>query len=111
MRSAIDRRLAVLEYMCERRYDTRANLMFEFGVSKNTIDRDIQALACSYPIYTTQGKGGGVHVVDGFRMNKRYMTDKQCELLKRLSENLTNEDFETMQSIINTYQKPERKNK
>lgn len=75
--SANERRMQILEVLCERRHETRENLANEFGVSKRTIEYDIQTLMLSYPIYTTQGGGGGIHVMDGYRFGKKYMTDKQ----------------------------------
>ena len=48
--SVAERRQDIIEYLCEVRFETRANLMFRYSVSKNTIDRDLQALSCRYPI-------------------------------------------------------------
>lgn len=56
--TANERRMALLEVLCLRRHDTRENLSFEFGVSKRTIEYDVQILSVSYPIYSVQGKGG-----------------------------------------------------
>ena len=58
--SATERRKDILEALCERKFDTRANLAFEFGVSKRTIDNDIIVLSLKHPIYTIPGRGGGV---------------------------------------------------
>ncbi len=108
MRSTAERRQAILEYLCEKRHDTRANLIFEFGVSKNTIDRDLQLLACSYPIYTTQGNGGGVHVIDGYKLGRKYMTKKQTELLERIGTGLSGDDYGTLQSILKVFKEPQK---
>ena len=64
--AAEQRRLAIMELLCSRRHDTRENLAFEFGVSKRTIEYDVSILSLRYPIYTTQGKGGGIYVMEGF---------------------------------------------
>ena len=61
-----ERRCAIMEVLCARRHETRGNLANEFGVSKRTIEYDVQSLSLDYPIYTTQGKGGGIYVVEGF---------------------------------------------
>ena len=42
MQSALDRRQAMLEMLSDRRQETVANLMAEFGVSRCTILRDIE---------------------------------------------------------------------
>ena len=101
--TAAERRQAILEALCVRRHDTRENLAFEFGVSKRTIEYDVLALSLKYPIYTTQGGSGGIHVVDGFYLNKPKLNEKQTALLKRLLPTLTGEDKETMLGIIKNF--------
>ena len=61
--TASERRNAILEVLCFRRFDTVANLAFEFGVTDRTIRNDILTLSLEYPIYTTKGNGGGIHAV------------------------------------------------
>ena len=109
--SANERRMQILEVLCDRRHESIDNLAFEFGVSRRTIRYDIEMLTCSYPIYTTQGNGGGVHVVDGYKFGCKYMTDKQTELLERLAAKLTGNDFQIMQEIIKNFKQPRRKDK
>lgn len=79
MGASKERRRAIMEVLCARRHETRGNLAFEFGVSKRTIEYDVQSLSLEYPIYTTQGKGGGIHVVAGFELKQteRKVTDSQ----------------------------------
>lgn len=108
--TANDRRMQMLEVLCERRHDTMENLANEFNVSFMTIRRDITALSCSYPIYTTQGTGGGVHIVDGYRLGKKYLTETESILLEKLASKLIGADFETMQGIIKKFKEPRRKN-
>ena len=50
--TASERRNAILEVLCFRRFDTVANLAFEFGVTDRTIRNDILTLSLEYPIYT-----------------------------------------------------------
>ena len=106
--NANERRRQILEVLCERRFDTISNLMFEFSVSRATIKRDIQELTLSYPIYTTLGNGGGV---DGYRIGKQYLTKEQKNLLEKLATRLTGEDFQTMQSILKKFSEPSRGDK
>ncbi len=101
--TASERRQAILELLCQRRHETRENLAFEFGVSKRTIEYDVLQLSLDYPVYTTQGNGGGIHVVDGFYFNRPKMNDKQTSLLQKLLLTLSGEDKEIMQSIIKNY--------
>ena len=110
MRSTAERRMAILEYMCERRHETLENLMFEFDVSRSTIIRDLCELSRHYPICTKPGNGGGVHVVEGFILGRKYFSDKQQELLERLSVRLDGDDLKTMKSILKVFSAPKTEN-
>ena len=79
--TANERRRAIMEVLCRRRYDTRENLASEFGVSKRTIANDLIALSLEYPIYTVQGNGGGIHVEKGYKLDGKYLSDEEAELL------------------------------
>ncbi len=108
MQSALERRQEILEVLCERRRESVENLATEFGVNERTIRRDIEYMTLSYPIYTVPGKGGGVYVSDGYRLGKKYLTDKQAELLEELSKGLTGNELAVMQSILKTFKEPRR---
>ena len=101
--TAAERRQAILEALCIRRHDTRENLAFEFGVSKRTIEYDVLELSLTYPIYTTQGNGGGIHVVDGFYLDKPHLNEKEAALLSKILPTLTGEDKKTMSEILKKY--------
>jgi predicted DNA-binding transcriptional regulator YafY len=81
VRSALERRKEILSVLNIRRQDTVSNLAFEFCVSVRTILRDIELLCIDYPIYTVQGKGGGVYMLDGCKAGRKYMSEAQEELL------------------------------
>lgn len=105
MQSANERRLALLETMCVRRYDKIDNLAFEFGVDRRTIERDVELLSISHPIYTTKGTGGGVHIMEGYDLHKRYLTDKQSEYLEELAATSTGESKQIALSILKDFSK------
>ena len=97
----------ILTVLCNRRSEVAENLALEFGVTPRTIYSDIQILSCSYPIITIQGNGGGIKIMDGYTLGMKYLTDKQLELLTRLSDKLTGEDDKlTIKAIITTYKNP-----
>jgi predicted ArsR family transcriptional regulator len=108
MQGALERRQEILSVISSRRHDTIDNLAFEFGVSRRTIRYDIEALSMDNPIYTTQGGGGGVHMVDGCFAGRKYITDKQEELLRRLLSGLTGEDVEIMNCILKSFAVPKK---
>ena len=106
MQSALDRRQAMLELLSDRRQETVANLMSEFGVSRCTILGDIETLSCSAPIFTVQGNGGGVRVADGYYYGRRYLHSDQEALLRKLMPGLQPDEQKTMQSILTSFGMP-----
>ena len=106
MRSTAERRYKILLILCERRSETIGNLSFELSVDRSTIQRDIEILSASFPLYTTKGTGGGVHIMDGFRLGTKYFTNTQSELLERLLKTLKGADKEVLESILKAFKKP-----
>lgn len=66
---------------------TAKELAEYFEVSTRTIYRDIDTLnMAGIPIYTTQGKGGGIAILDNFVLNKTYLSkEEQIDLLSAIS--------------------------
>jgi predicted DNA-binding transcriptional regulator YafY len=110
MRTALERRQEILSLLNVRRYETIHNLAFEFGVSYSTIKRDILVLSSiSTPIYTTAGRyGGGVYMMDGASAGRKYLSDEQTALLKKLAPTLSDDDRTTMQAILKIFAVPEK---
>ena len=80
-----ERRYEIMKILCRRRYETIRNLASEFGVSMRTVQRDIEALSRTEPIYTQFGKyGGGVYVVEGYSMDRMYMKKQELDVLQKL---------------------------
>ena len=113
-----ERRYEIMKTLCRRRYETIRNLASEFGVSTRTVQRDIETLSRTEPIYTQCGKyGGGVYIVEGYYINRIYMTDSELDVLKKLyisaDKNealLTNDEKNLLRLIISQYSKPTIKN-
>ena len=103
MQSAIERRQRIVEILNMRRYERADNLAYELGVNVKTIRRDIDVLSCSYPLNTKQGNGGCIYVEEGFDMYDRYLTAKQFEVLKKLTETVTSEDRAVLETIIKSF--------
>ena len=109
-----ERRYEILKILCRRGHETIENLASELAVSDRTIRRDIEVLGMSYPIYTQTGKyNGGVYVMEGFSLERMYMSDTELDVLKKLyviaQENatvLTMQELFVLNSIISTYSKP-----
>nr|WP_206528094.1 HTH domain-containing protein [Marinitoga sp. 38H-ov] len=95
--------MQIIEVLCRRRQDTMKNLAFEFGVTERTIRNDINILSLSYPIETIRGNGGGVRIMDCYKLNQKYLKPEQEELLRRLSIQLSGNDLAIMNSIIKDF--------
>ena len=100
-----DRRRAILNILCQRRFETKTNLAYEFGVTYRTITSDIYLLSQDYPIYTTSGNGGGVYIEESYKRNKDYLTSEEEALLRKIHKTLSGKEAETMMSIIKVFGK------
>lgn len=65
---------------------TARQLADRLSVSERTIYRDLDTLSgAGIPVYTTQGKGGGISLLDGFVLDKSILTkEEQQEILAAL---------------------------
>lgn len=84
----------------ERHNDIVGNRAFEFDVSTHTIRDDIRVLELKYSIYTRMGAGGGVFILDSSRLQQRWLTVRQRELLISVCDMLDDKKALLMKSII-----------
>lgn len=108
-----ERRRELLKILCRRRRESIKNSASEFGVSERTIQRDIEELSLTEPIYTQPGRYGGVYIVDGYCLDRMYMNDTEIGVLKKLyayAENnmslLTSNEKKILELLILQYSKP-----
>lgn len=102
--TALERRQAILEVLCERRHDKVANLAFEFGVSTRTIKNDILELSLSYPVYTVTGRyHSGVYIADDYYPGKQYLTEEQLELIISLQSQVGDDQRRILESIVKKF--------
>ena len=67
----IDRLIGILSILLQRDSVTATELAEHFEVSRRTINRDVEALCqAGIPIITRQGAGGGISIMEGYRMDK-----------------------------------------
>lgn len=73
----------ILYLLVERRALTARELAERFEVSERTIYRDVDALsAAGIPVYTQQGQGGGIRLMDQFVLDRALLSpEQQDELL------------------------------
>ena len=78
----IDRLIGILSILLQKEMTTAPELAEHFEVSRRTINRDIEALCkAGVPIQTTQGTGGGISIMSGYRMDRTILTSKDMQVI------------------------------
>ena len=80
----IDRLIGILSILLQKEKVTTPELAERFEVSRRTINRDIENLCkAGIPISTTQGVGGRIRIMDGYRMNRTILTSRDMQRIIR----------------------------
>ncbi|MBF4693018.1 helix-turn-helix transcriptional regulator [Fusibacter ferrireducens] len=75
-----DRQLAIINLLTEYKTLTAPMLAERFEVSRRTINRDIDELCLAgIPIVTTQGKNGGISLMEGYTIDKRILKKEELK--------------------------------
>lgn len=78
----IDRLMGILSILLQEEKTTAPELAEKFEVSRRTISRDIEDLCkAGIPIKTIQGTGGGISIMDGYRMDRIILTSKDMQMI------------------------------
>ena len=78
----IDRLIGILSILLQEEKTTAPELAKRFEVSRRTINRDIEDLCkAGIPIRTAQGSGGGISIMDGYRMDRTILTSKDMQMI------------------------------
>ena len=77
-----DRLIGILSILLQEEKTTAPKLAERFEVSRRTINRDIEDLCkAGIPIRTAQGTGGGISIMDGYRMDRTILTSKDMQII------------------------------
>ena len=78
----IDRLIGILSILLQEDKTTAPELAERFEVSRRTINRDIEDLCkAGIPIRTAQGTGGGISIMDGYRMDRTILTSRDMQMI------------------------------
>ena len=78
----IDRLIGILSILLQEEIITAPELAERFEVSRRTINRDIEDLCrAGIPIFTSQGAGGGISIMDGYRMDRTILTSRDMQMI------------------------------
>ena len=76
----IDRLIGILSILLQRNKITTAELAGKFEVSRRTILRDIESLnRAGIPIVTSQGQGGGISIIENFKIDKTVLSSDEMQ--------------------------------
>lgn len=78
----IDRLIGILSVLLQEEKMTAPELAKKFEVSRRTINRDIEDLCkAGIPIQTIPGNGGGICIMEGYRMDRTLLTSKDMQMI------------------------------
>lgn len=82
----MNRLFEIVYILLDKQTITAKELSKRLEVSVRTIYRDIEALSASgIPVYMSKGRGGGIHLLDQFVLNKSILSKhEQKEILTAL---------------------------
>ncbi len=76
------RRIGILSVLLQKDKTTAPELAEKFEVSRRTISRDIETLCrAGIPIRTVQGAGGGISIMESYRMDRTLLTSKDMQMI------------------------------
>lgn len=76
----IDRLIGILSILLQQEKVTAPFLAEKFEVSRRTINRDIEDLCMAgIPLVTTQGKNGGISIMDGYAIDRTLLTSSDMQ--------------------------------
>ena len=78
----IDRLIGIITILQQKKKVTAPYLAKKFEVSRRTINRDIEDICrAGIPVVTTQGKGGGISIMDGFNLDTTVFTTEELQAI------------------------------
>ena len=76
----IDRLIGILSILLQKDVVTAPYLAERFEVSRRTINRDIEDLCrAGIPVLTRQGNGGGISIMDHYKISKTLLTNTEMQ--------------------------------
>ncbi len=107
--SIFERRIEILFMLIRYRKLTVSEIKYLFKVSTNTVYNDISFLSRYAPIYTKQGKHGGIYLLEGYSDNLFvYLSRDEENLLLELTDNIEHSKQMLLHGIINRYSMPKQ---
>lgn len=79
----IDRHMGIISYLIDKQRTTAKELSSLFNVSIRTVMRDVDDLTLAgIPLYVTQGKNGGIFLMENFKSDKPPLTNTEINSIE-----------------------------
>lgn len=92
---SVSRQFQMVYLLLERGRMTAGELAEKLEVSPRTVLRDVDALsAAGVPVYTSQGQGGGVALMDGYVLDRAAFTEEEQRQLLTALQSLPGQEGE-----------------
>lgn len=97
----INRLFEIVYLLLDKKRTTAKELAEHFEVSVRTILRDIETLsAAGIPIYTLQGKGGGISILEHYVLNKTTISEEEQNQILFALQSLSSTNQIDVSSIL-----------
>lgn len=91
----------IVYYLLNKGRSTAPELAEKFEVSVRTIYRDIDAISSAgIPVYATQGKGGGIFILEDFVMEKSLLSGQEKEQILMALQGMTAVDGKNSSELL-----------
>lgn len=78
----IERLMGIITILLQKDKVTAPELAERFEVSRRTINRDIEDISkAGIPVVTVQGSGGGISILDSYKMDKTLLNDDELQAI------------------------------
>ena len=112
-----ERHEEILRILCDRRRTTTKELGEMLNTSPRNIRRDVAVLSLYYPIYTVTGRYGGVYIMDGYFLDRLYVSEEETRVLQKVYATLREQadsaldldEYRVFQNVLRKYSNPKVK--
>ena len=91
----------IVYHLLEKGKSTAPELAKKFEVSIRTIYRDLDTIsAAGIPIYATQGKGGGIFIMQDFVLNKSLLSEQEKEQILMALQGISATEYNQTDELL-----------
>ena len=101
--SVLERRLEILKIMTVKRKSNVSKLAEKMGVSKRTIQRDIQALIAVAPLVCVSGNGGGIEMLETYHPYRNIFTREEVDVVKSVMTHSNEYEKSILMEMLREY--------